>query len=60
MVYILKIKKNILFVPISRIINLYARCIPNIKRKIQKTCFDSKITKLDPKVMVHSTEVNRL
>lgn len=48
-----------MFVPISRITNLYLTCIPNIKRKIQKTCFDSRMTRLDPKVMVHSTGVDR-
>jgi hypothetical protein len=44
---ILKIsKKIILFVPISKITNLYVRCIPNIKKKNIKILFDSRMTVL--------------
>jgi hypothetical protein len=47
MVYILKHTKIfIYFIPISKIKNLYIRCILDIKRKNIKIYFDSKMARL--------------
>jgi hypothetical protein len=38
-------KKNILFIPISSIVNLYIKHIPDIKDA--QICFDFRMTKFD-------------